>query len=176
MRKYLVLPVLGVALLLGTLGTSAFAGSSTYYPGHNSQGKTLFFSVNQTSSGPEFNPFFTNMVATCPATHSRFTINFSFIGFEIPIKNGKFSFSLNDISDRFSWSGAVTSKKASGTQSYQLAGFDRQGGLQDCATGPVTWTANGISGAPSKAATPDGTYHVTITKESNGSVHYSVTH
>jgi hypothetical protein len=70
----------------------------------------------------------------------------------------------------------VTAKKASGTQSYQLAGFDRQGGLQDCATGPVTWTANGISGAPSKTTAPDGTYHVTITKESNGSVHYSVTH
>lgn len=176
MRKYLILPVLGVALLLGTLATSASAGSSTYYAGQNSQGQKLFFSVDQTAGGPRFDPFFTTMVAHCSATHSTFTIGFSFSGFEIPIKNGKFHLTLNDISDRFSWSGTITSKKGSGPEAYALAGFDRQGGLQECATGSVAWKAQALVPGSSKAATPTGGYHVTITKAPNGSVHYSVTH
>jgi hypothetical protein len=175
MRKYLVLPIIGVVLLLSTLTTTASAGSSAYYPGQNAQGKKLFFAVNQTSKGSRFEPFFTTMVDRCPATGATITINFSFSGFEVPIKNGQFDFRLNDISDRFSWSGTVTPKKASGTESYQLAGFDNQAGLQDCATGSVAWTAQGVSGSPS-TATPSGSYHVTVTKASNGSVHFSVSH
>ena len=50
MRKYLVLPLLAVGLLVGTLGTTALAGTSatgsTYYPRHTSQGQKLFFSVD----------------------------------------------------------------------------------------------------------------------------------
>lgn len=181
MRKYLVLPVLAVGLLVGTLGTTAFAGtsttgSSTYYPGHNSQGQKLFFSVDQTPGGPRFDPFFTTMVDRCPATGTTITIEFSFTGFQIPIKNGKFHLTLNDISDRFSWSGTVAPKKASGTESYQLAGFDKQAGLQDCATGSLSWTAQGLAPSSSRPTAPSGSYHVTITKASNGSVHYSVTH
>jgi hypothetical protein len=176
MRKYLALPVLGVALLLGTLATSASAGSSTYYAGQNSQGQKLFFSVDQTANGPAFDPFFTTMVAHCPATHSTFTAGFSFSGFEIPIKNGEFHLTLNDISDRFSWSGTINSKNASGPESYQLAGFDSQGGLQDCATGPVTWKAQALVQGSPKATLPRGGYHVTITKASNGTVHFTVTH
>lgn len=176
MRKYLVLPVLGVALLLGTLASSASAGSSTYYAGKNAQGQKLFFSVDQTAGGPRFDPFFTTMVAHCPATHSPFIIEFSFSGFEIPIKNGKFHLTLNDISDRFSWSGTITSKNASGQESYQLAGFDSQGGLQDCATGSVSWKAQALVQGSSKTSAPAASYHVTITRASNGSVHYAVTH
>jgi hypothetical protein len=181
MRKYLILPVLAVGLLLGTLGTTAFAGtgaigSSTYYPGQNSQGQKLFFSVDQTSSGPKFDPFFTTMVDRCPVTGTTITIDFSFTGFQVPIKNGKFSLNLNDISDRFHWSGTVAPKKASGTESYQLAGFDKQAGLQDCTTGSVSWTAQGLAPSSSRPAAPSGSYHVTITRASNGSVHYSVTH
>jgi hypothetical protein len=176
MRKYLVLPVVAVALLLGTLTASASTGSSTYYAGRSSQGQKLFFSVDQIAGSPKFDPFFTNMVTYCPATHRKFTIEYSFSGFEIPIKNGKFKFTLNDISDRFSWSGTVTPKKASGPESYQLAAFDSHNGLQDCATGAVTWKAPAlVQGAP-KAAAPAATYHVAVTRASNGTVHYTVTH
>lgn len=176
MRKYFVMPVLGVALLLGTLAPTASAGSSTYYAGHNSQGQKLLFSVDQIGGAPNFDPFFTNMVTRCPATGGTIAIQFSFFGFEIPLKHGKFHLALNDISDRFSWSGTVTSTKASGTESYQLAGFDSQGGLQDCATGSQTWTAPALVPGASKTATPSGTYHVTITRASNGTVRFSVTH
>lgn len=176
MRKYLILPVVGVALLLGTLATSASANSSTYYAGQNSQGQKLLFSVDQIGGAPNFDPFFTTMVGHCPATGSRFEIEFSFSGFEVPIKNGKFKLTLNDISDRFSWSGTVTSKKASGAESYQLAGFDREGGLQDCATGAQTWKAEALVPGVSKTRAPSSAYHMTITKASNGTVHYSVTH
>lgn len=39
MRRYLVLSVLGVCLLVFMPGTTASAGSSKYYAGKNSQGQ-----------------------------------------------------------------------------------------------------------------------------------------
>jgi hypothetical protein len=176
MRKYLVLSVLGVCVLVLAPGTSAFAGGSTYYVGKNSQGQKLLFSVDHTASGPKFDPFFTTMVDRCPATGDVFTIQFSFFGFQIPIKNGKFNLTLNDISDRFGWSGTITPTKASGPQFYDLAAFDRGTGLQDCATGTISWAARALAAAAPKAAAPSASYRVAITKESNGSVHYTVTH
>jgi hypothetical protein len=176
MRRYLALSVIGICLLVFATGTTAFAGSSTYYAGTNSQGQKLFFSVDQTARGPAFDPFFTTMTARCPVTHNRFTIGFTFQGFEIPIKNGKFSLVLNDISDRFTWSGTVTATKASGKQFYDLAAFDNQGGLQDCATGLLSWTAKALVSASSKVSAPAANYAVKVTKESDGSVEYSITH
>ena len=68
MRRYLVLSVLGACLLVFVPGTTAFAGSSTYYAGKNAQGQKLLFSVDKTARGPRFDPFFTNMTARCPVT------------------------------------------------------------------------------------------------------------
>jgi hypothetical protein len=175
MRRYLVLSLIGVCLLVFVTGTSAFAGSSTYYAGTNSQGQKLFFSVDQTANGPAFDPFFTTMTDHCPATGNMLRIEFTFTGFEIPIKNGKFSMELNDISDRFTWSGTVTSTKASGIQFYDFPAFDNEGGLQLCATGSLSWTAKALVSASSKAAAPRANYVVNVTKESDGSVHYSIT-
>ena len=176
MRRYLALSVLGVCLLMLVPGTTAFAGNSTYYAGKNSQGQKLLFSVDQTASGPKFDPFFTTMIDRCPVTGNVITVGFSFQGFQIPIKNGKFSLALNDISDRFSWNGTVTSKKASGKESYDLAAFDNQKGLQDCATGSLSWAAQALVPASSKAAAPRASYVVNVTRDADGSVHYSVTH
>jgi hypothetical protein len=176
MRKYLGLSVLGVCLLVLTTGTTAFAGtSSTYYAGKNSQGQKLLFSVDKTASGQKFDPFFTTMVIHCPATGNQIAIEFSFFGFQIPIKNGKFSISLNSLSDRFTWRGTITPKKATGTEFYDLAAFDNQKGLQDCATGSLSWAAQALVPA-SKPAAPYTSYNVTITKATDGSVHYTVTH
>jgi hypothetical protein len=176
MRRYLVLSVLGVCLLVLAPATTAFAGNSTYYAGKNSQGQKLLFSVDHPASGPKFDPFFTIMVDHCPVTGDTFTITFSFVGFQIPIKNGKFNFNLNDISDRFNWNGTITSTKASGTESYALAGFDREGGLQDCATGSLSWTARALGPGSPKAATPHAAYAVTVTKAADGSVRFSISH
>ena len=176
MRRYLVLSVLGACLLVLAPGTIAFAGSSTYYAGKNSQGQKLLFSVDQTASGPKFDPLFTTMIDRCPVTGDVITVGFVFQGFQIPIKNGNFKLVLNDISDRFSWSGTVTSTKAAGTESYGLAAFDKEGGLQDCATGSLSWTAKALTGASSKAAAPSAAYLVHVTKASDGSVRFSVTH
>jgi len=175
MRTYLALLVLGVSLLVLAPG-AAIAGSSTYYAGKNSQGQKLLFSLDQTASGPKFDPFFTTMIGHCPATGETFTTVFSFLGFQIPVKNGKFTLALNDLSDRFSWSGTVTSKKASGKESFDLAAFDKGIGLQDCATGSLSWAAQALVPASSKVSTPSATYTVSITKAPDGSVHFSVTH
>ena len=175
MRRYLVLSMLGVCLLVLVPGTTAFAGNSTYYAGKNSQGQKLLFSMDKTAGGLRFDPFFTNMIARCPATGDVFTIQFSFFGFEIPLTNGKFHLAFNDISDRFSWNGTVTPKKATGKESFDMAAFDRQMGLQDCTTGSVSWAAQALVPASTKAAS-GASYVVNITKAANGSVHFSLTH
>jgi hypothetical protein len=174
MRKYLALSVLGVCLLVLAPATAAFAGGSTYYAGKNSQGQKLFFSVDHTSSGPKFDPFFTSMSGQCSATGTKFTILFSFSGFQVPIKNGNFSLSLNDISDRFNWSGNVTSTGATGTQVYSLAGFDNEGGLQICSTGVLPWKAKAL-GSPVKPAAPSIAYKIKVTKAANGAVSFNIT-
>lgn len=175
MRRYLVLSVLGVCLLMFVPATSAFAGSSTYYAGKNSQGQKLLFSVDQTANGPQFDPFFTNMIIHCPVTGDVIAAGFIFQGFQVPIRHGKFHLVLNDLTDRFSWSGTVTSKKASGAESYGMPAFDNEGGLQDCTTGALTWTAQALTPGSSKAAAPSTAYVVHVTKESDGSVRFSVT-
>jgi hypothetical protein len=176
MRKYLGLSAVGVCLIVVLASAAtAFAGSSsTYYAGKNSQGQKLLFSVDHTASGPKFDPFFTTMTTHCPATNDNFTIQFSFVGFQIPITHGKFNLTLNDISDRFTWSGTVTPKGASGTQFYDFPGFASGLGLQLCATGSLSWKARALVPAPSKAAAAGATYRVKITKAANGSVQYSV--
>jgi hypothetical protein len=177
MRRYLALSAVGACLVLVlTTATTAFAGgsSSTYYVGKNSQGQSLLFSVDHTASGPQFDPFFTTMTTQCPATHSHFTIQFSFSGFQIPIKNGKFSLTLNDLSDRFTWAGTVTPKSASGTQFYDFPAFANGLGLQLCASGSLTWTAKGLMAA-AKTAPRGVAYRVSVTKAANGTVHFAVT-
>jgi hypothetical protein len=177
MRKYLAVSVVGACLLVLASGATALAEGSTYYAGKNSQSQKLLFSVDHTARGPKFDPQFTTMIDRCPATGNAITIQFSFEGFQIPIKNGKFHLVLNDLSDRFSWSGTVTSKKASGKESYALAAFDRSGGLQDGATGSLSWKAPALVPASSKAASaPAAGYIVKVTKASDGSVHFTVTH
>jgi hypothetical protein len=175
MRRYLVLSVLGVCLLVLAPGVAS-AGGSTYYAGKNSQGQKLLFSVDQTASGPKFDPLFTNMIDRCPATGNTITIQFSFSGFQIPIKNGKFSLVLNEFTDVFRWSGTVTSTKAFGRESFDLAAFDNEGGLQDCATGSLSWTAQALVPAAKAATAPGATYMVRVTKASDGSVQFSITH
>jgi hypothetical protein len=177
MRRYLGLAAVGVCLVaVLASATTAFAGSSsTYYVGKNSQGQQLLFSVDHTASGPKFDPFFTTLTTHCPATHSTFTIQFSFSGFQVPVKNGKFSLTLNDIQDRFTWSGTVAPKSASGTEFYALPAFGKGLGLQLCSSGSVPWTAKGFTAAPAKAAATHAAYHVKVTRSADGSVNFAVT-
>jgi hypothetical protein len=146
------------------------------YAGKNSQGQKLGFAVVHTASGPKFDPIFTAMTVRCPVTGDVITIGFGFSGFRIPIKKGKFSLVLSDISDRFRWSGTVTFTKASGPESYAMPAFDNEGGLQKCSTGPLSWTAKAVTPGSSAAATRSTAYVIKFTKASDGSVHLSVTH
>lgn len=157
-------------------GSAALAGGSTYYAGKNSQGQKLLFTVDHTASGPKFDPIFINQIARCPATGDVITTEFSFQGFQIPIKKGKFDLALNDLSDLFRWSGTITSKGASGKESIDFAAFDREGGLQDCGAGSLSWKARALVPASSTAVAPSGAYIVKVTKASDGSVHFSVAH
>ena len=132
--------------------------------------------VDHTASGPKFDPFFINQIARCPVTGEVITTEFSFQGFQIPIKNGKFNLALNDLSDRFRWSGTITSRGASGTESIDLAAFDREGGLQDCGAGSLSWTARALVPASSATAAPSAAYVIKVTKTSDGLVHLSITY
>jgi hypothetical protein len=177
MRKYLAVSMLS-ALLLGLgSGSAAVAGSgsSTYYAGKNAQGQKLLFTVDHTANGARFDPFFTTMIDRCPISGDVIEVEFDFGGIQFPIKNGKFHVTLNDISDRFSWSGSVTSKKGAGTESFGLAAFDHGGGLQDCATGSLAWKAGALVPATARPAKPRASYLVKITRARNGSVHFTTT-
>jgi hypothetical protein len=157
-------------------GPTALAGGSTYYAGKNSQGQKLFFTVDHTANGPKFDPTFINQIARCPVTGEVIAIQFSFGGFRIPIRHGKFSLALKDLGDRFRWSGTITSKSASGKESIDLAAFDNKGGPQDCGAGSLSWAARTLVPASSAAVASGASFVVKFTKASNGSVHFSVTH
>lgn len=175
MRRYLVLAVAAASLLVLAPSSAALSTTSTYYAGTNSQGQKLLFTVDQTSSGPMFDPIYINQIARCPITGDVIGMEYSFQGFLIPVKSGKFSLTLNDLTDLLHWNGTVTSTGASGKESIDLAGFDSTGGLQDCGAGSVAWQAQALVPAAS-VTTPKATYVVNVTKESNGSVRYSVSH
>ncbi|MGN6171304.1 MAG: hypothetical protein ACTHQQ_24525, partial [Solirubrobacteraceae bacterium] len=157
-------------------GQTALAGGSTYYAGKNSQGQKLLFTVDHTASGPKFDPLFINQVQRCPVTGEQIPTEFTFQGFQIPISNGKFSLVLNDLSDRFRWSGTITSTKASGKESIDTAAFDNKGGLQDCGAGSLSWTARALVPASSATVARGASFVMKVTKASNGTVHFSVTH
>ena len=176
MRKYLVLSVLGVCLLVLAPGTAAFAGSSTTYAGKNSQGQKLRFAVVHTANGPKFEPLFISQIVHCPVTHETDVTGDVFRGFQAPIRNGRFNFVLNGGGQLLRWSGTVTSTAASGKESIHLASFDKEGGLQDCNMGSPSWTAKAVTAGSSAAAAPSGAYVVKFTKAADGSVHFSATH
>jgi hypothetical protein len=177
-RRNLILSVLGACLLVAVSGAAAAAaggGSSTYYAGRNSQGQKLFFTVDQTPSGPEFDPYFINQIDYCPATGNKITVEFSFTGFQIPIVHGKFDFNMNASFQRFDWQGTLSPKGASGTEYIDLPLFDNEGGLQDCGAGVLNWTAKKLVPA-SSAPVPRASYTVKLSRGSDGSVQYSVSH
>ena len=179
MRKNLILSVLGACLLVAAAsGAAAAAGgsSSTYYAGQNSQGQKLFFTVDQTKRGPEFDPYFINQIDFCPATGNSITLDFSFSGFEIPIVHGKFDFNMNAPFQRFDWQGTLSSTGASGTEYIDLPLFDNEGGLQDCTAGVLNWTAKKLVSASTAPVAPRASYTVKVSKGSDGSVQYSVSH
>src|SRR5215831_5527469 len=159
MRKYLALPALAACLLLFASGP-AYAGGSTYYAGKNAQGQKLLFTVDHTASGPMFDPIFIHQIDRCPVTGDVIAVEFIFEGFQIPIKNGKFNFVQNDLFDLLRWRGTVTSKAASGKESIDLAGFDREGGLQDCGAGSLSWKSQALVPASSKTVAPSAAYVV----------------
>jgi hypothetical protein len=176
MRRYLVYSVLGICLLVFASGSAATAAGSTYYAGKNSQGQKLLFTVDHTASGAMFDPIFINQISRCPVTGDKITVEFSFQGFQVPMSHGKFNFVLYELTDLLRWSGTVTSKGASGKESIDFAAFDSRGGLQDCGAGSLPWKAQALVPASSASVTPRAAYLVKVTKASDGSVNYSITH
>jgi hypothetical protein len=132
--------------------------------------------AQHTASGPKFDPILLTQIVRCPVTGETLGVGDSFGGFRVPIRNGKFNFALNEFGHLLRWSGTVTSTGASGTESIHLASFDKEGGLQDCNAGSLSWTAKAVSPGSSAAAAPSMAYVVKFTKASDGSVHLSVTH
>ena len=176
MRRYLLLSVLGICMLVFASASSAVAAGPTYYAGKNAQSQKLLFTVDHTTTGPMFDPIFINQISRCPVTGQKIQVEFSFQGFQVPIRGGKVKLTLNDLSDLFRWSGTVTSKGASGTEAIDIAAFDSQGGLQDCGAGSVPWKAQALVPASSAATAPAAVYFVRVTKARDGSVSFSVTH
>ena len=179
MRKNLVLSVLGACLLVATSGAAAIASggsSSTNYAGKNAQGQKLFFAVDQTSSGPQFDPYFINEINHCPVTGDTFTVEYDFSGFQIPIVHGKWDLNMNSISQRFDWKGTLSSTGASGRVYIDTPAFDYEGGLQDCGAGVLKWTAKKLVSSSPASQAPGASYVVKISKAPDGSVQYTVSH
>lgn len=176
MRKYLIWLTLGACLIALGPGTPALAAASTHYVGTNSQGEKLQFTVAQTASGPVFEPnrIFQNI--RCPATGEQAKVGEAFVGFHAPIRNGKFTFVANDLPVRLRWTGTVTPAGAAGLEAIHVAGFDDQGGLQDCNAGSLSWTALPVAPGSPAATAPRATYIVTFTRAPDGSVHSTITH
>jgi hypothetical protein len=57
-----------------------------------------------------------------------------------------------------------------------VAAFDNKGGLQDCGTGSLSWTAKRLVPASSATVAPGASFVVKVTKRSNGTVHFSIIH
>jgi hypothetical protein len=144
--------------------------------GQELPGPKLLFTGDHTANGPKFDPIFINQIDRCPVTGDVIAVEFLFQGFQIPIKNGKFNLVQNDLFDLLRWSGTVTSKGASGKESIDLPAVDREGGLQDCGAGSLSWKANALVPASSTRVAPSAAYVVKVTKAPDGSVHYSITH
>jgi len=179
MRKNLVFSVLGACLLVATSSAAAIASggsSSTDYAGKNAQGQKLFFAVDQTSSGPQFDPYFINEINHCPVTGDTFTVEYDFSGFQIPIVHGKWDLNMNSISQRFDWKGTLSSTGASGREYIDTPAFDYEGGLQDCGAGVLKWTAKKLVSSSPASQAPGASYVVKISKAPDGSVQYTVSH
>lgn len=171
MKKWIAAPVLLMALVVLAFGPDALAGGKTYYSGKNVQKLDLFFVVEHRDSMKLFEPFFTNFALTCPVTGDQIGFEFAFLGFEIPLVNGRFDLEFPDLQFPFSWKGRVTSTGASGTESVGFAAYDREGGLQDCGSGTLDWHAKAL--VPPPSATTSGrtlTYRVTLTRDDQGRI------
>lgn len=170
----------GVAVGPAVTASHTAAVSHTVYVGKNSQGEKLKFEVLHTASGLKFDPVYLLQTIRCPVTGTRLTIGNGFIGYRLPIKNGKFDATLNGLSERFRWSGTITSTGASGLEDMDIANFDHEGGLQDCGAGSLSWKAHAV--APGSTSNADASalanvaYMITFTKSADGSAHSSITH
>ena len=83
---------------------------------------------------------------------------------------------LNTVDNLVDWSGTVTSAKASGKESIGLPGFDKEGGLQSCSAGSLSWTAKALASGSTAPTAPSAAYVIKVTKAADGSVHYTITH
>ncbi len=178
MKKLLASAVI-LPLAIWAFSSSAGAqGSKKFFDGTTEQGQELFFVIEDIGGTPTFEPFFTTFLITC--NNQSFTYSWFFIGFQIPLdQTGFFDINFPSFQTPFDWHGTVskggTGNRAKGKQSQGFASYNQDfTGVVDCGTGPVTWTAHGVSSKPSASQHAD--WIVTLTKHQNGHISETITH
>jgi len=168
--------VLALAMgIVAAFGPNAAATSVVWYSGHVGPGQGVMFSINGKGKAQTFSPLDINFTMTCPATGDVFDSEWIFIGFEIPMQNGKFEDDESDpLFQTFVWKGTVGPSSASGHILAAFPAFDGKGGSQICTSGNEPWHAKALGGAP---VVPEASAHavvVTVTKADDGTIHYQI--
>ena len=126
MCRYLVSSVLGACLLVFASGVAALAGGSTYYAGRTPKAKS--------SCSPWITPRAVRSSTRSSLTRSSLPGNrrrdrspVQLPGVPDSHQERKSALAMNDIFQRFSWTGTVTSTGASGKENIDLPAFDNGG-------------------------------------------------
>jgi hypothetical protein len=179
MRKLLasavIIPAVIAAFSWPATAQPKHTDSKFFFDGTTAQGQELFFVVENIGGIRYWEPFFTGFQINCPDGNS-FTFSWIFFGFQIPLgANGEFSVVFTGDQIPFGWHGRVNDLNAHGGQYQGYAAYDVNGNVQDCATGNVTWSAQGIGSAPKAPHGGSRHYTVTLVKQDNGKIRQTVT-
>ncbi len=175
MKRLLAMAVVVSLAFLAFQVPAGAAANKRFFDGTTAQGLENFFIVENIGGVPNFEPFFTNFTITCNG--NTFDYGWFFIGFQIPLgADGSFDINVPSDSTPFDWRGKVRGLKAKGVQSQGYAAYGPGGGLVDCGTGPVRWSADGVRGSKTQAPKHGGTWIVTVTKHSNGRITETIQH
>lgn len=174
MRKRFLAAVV-VPLVVFTLGASANARPSSkfFFDGTTAQGLELFFIIDNSTGTMNFEPFFTNFTISCPDGTS-FNFEWFFLNYQIPVVNKTFEISIPGTQIPFDWTGTLRGTTAQGVQSQGYASYDVNNVVQDCATGDVSWSAQGVGGTKPRTG-PTATYVVTMTRDASGNDRQTIT-
>jgi hypothetical protein len=174
-----------VAFIVGSLmmlGPTAFASKQTFWIGHvgKSQNNLVLFMTKTIDGVVNFEPLEIDFKVKCHVSGQVWGFGASFSGFQEPLdENGNFDLDLGDpYFGPFDWKGNINGTSASGTVLAGFAEYDGQGGFgtESCDNDPgASWKAHALSGGvPSLPGSPQGSVHVSFTKDQNGQVHVSV--
>jgi hypothetical protein len=176
------LAVAAVALAL-IASTPALGAGTTVKPGaqqgewrgKTEQGTRVIFDVLQTRRGLVVQPQDVEVFATCDVSGDQLELGFG--GGQLRLhQDGTFKIRFYDpFFGDLRFAGTLGDTEGTGTASFALAGLLRNGGLQLCASGDVSWKAHAptFGSSPAGAGRPD--YRIHVSQDRLGHLTWTVT-